>query len=153
MRLYLVQHGDSLPKETDPDRPLSAKGLSDIQRLAAFLGGRMQVSRIWHSGKTRARQTAELLAAALVPGRPVAARAGIDPLDPVDAFASQVRMWDEDALVAGHQPFLGRLVARLLRGVDEPELVLFEPGTAVCLERSADGRWIMCWLLYPGFFA
>jgi len=26
MRLYIVQHGDSVPKDIDPDRPLSDRG-------------------------------------------------------------------------------------------------------------------------------
>ena len=152
MRLYLVQHGDALPAEADPERSLSAQGRSDVERLAAFLKGRAQVARIWHSGKTRARQTAELLAASVGTGAPVEACRGIDPLDPVDAFAAEVQGWQEDALVAGHQPFMGKLVARLVRGAAEPEVVRFDPGTATCLERAADGRWTVQWILRPELF-
>ena len=152
MRLYLVQHGDALPAEADPERSLSAKGRTDVERLAAFLQRRVQVARIWHSGKTRARQTAELLAAAVGTGARVEARPGIDPLDPVDAFAAEVQGWEEDALVAGHQPFMGKLVTRLVRGVTEPEVVRFDPGTAACLERAVDGRWTVQWMLRPELF-
>lgn len=152
MRLFLVQHGDSLPAEADPERSLSAKGRTDVQRLAAFLQGRARPARIWHSGKTRARQTAELLAAAVGAGGCIAARSGIDPLDPVDAFAAEVQGWEDDTLVAGHQPFMGKLLARLVRGAAEPDVVRFEPGTAVCLERAADGRWIVQWMLHPELF-
>lgn len=152
MRLYLVQHGDSLPAEADPERSLSARGRSDVERLAAFLKGRAQVARVWHSGKTRARQTAELLAATIGTHAHIEARRGIDPLEPVDAFAAEVQGWEEDALVAGHQPFMGKLVARLVRGTAEPEVVRFDPGTAICLERAADGRWIVQWMLRPELF-
>ena len=152
MRLILVQHGDSLPAEADPERSLSAKGRADVARLAAFLKGRAQVARIWHSGKPRARQTAELLDAAVGTGARVEARPGIDPLDPVEAVAAEVQGWEEDALVAGHQPFMGKLVARLVRGTAEPEVVRFDPGTAICLERAADGRWIVQWMLRPELF-
>lgn len=54
-RVYIVQHGDALSKEQDPDRPLSATGVADIEALAgvwreAHIGG----ARVMHSGKTRA---------------------------------------------------------------------------------------------------
>lgn len=152
MRLFLVQHGDALPAEADPQRSLSAKGRTDVQRLAAFLKGRARPARIWHSGKTRARQTAELLATAVGADGRVAARSGIDPLDPVEAFVAEVQGWEEDALIAGHQPFMGKLVARLVRGAAEPEVVRFEPGTTVCLERAPEGRWTVQWMLPPELF-
>lgn len=50
MRVYLVQHGDAVPKEVDPDRPLSDTGRQDIERLAKFLNAaKVRVSRIIHS--------------------------------------------------------------------------------------------------------
>ncbi len=152
MRLVLVQHGDALPAEADPERGLSARGRTDVERLVQFLKGRVRVGRVRHSGKTRARQTAELLAAALATNAPVEARAGIDPLDPVETFAAEVQGWDEDALIAGHQPFLGKLAARLVRGAAGPDVVQFEQGAALCLERAADGCWTIRWMLRPELF-
>ena len=73
MKLYLVQHGDALAKDIDADRPLSEKGQSDVKRIASFLAGRMEVSRVMHSGKTRAQQTAELLADSMASELPVEA--------------------------------------------------------------------------------
>jgi phosphohistidine phosphatase len=57
MKLYLVQHGDALPKDIDPDRPLSNVGHAEVGLLAELLAGHMNISRVLHSGKTRARQT------------------------------------------------------------------------------------------------
>ena len=37
MKLYLMQHGDALQKDVDPDRPLSPRGRRDIEKIAAFL--------------------------------------------------------------------------------------------------------------------
>ena len=94
MKLYLVQHGEALPKEVDSDRPLSDQGQQDVERLARFLANRgVRVSQVWHSGKTRARQTAELLAAALAPGVKAEARAGLAPNDPTEAFAEMGWPW------------------------------------------------------------
>ena len=47
MRLYIVQHGDAVAKDVEPERPLSEKGRADIERLAGFLSGTgVRVGRI-----------------------------------------------------------------------------------------------------------
>lgn len=62
MKIYLVQHGDSLDKDIDPERPLSDQGQKDIQLLSNFLSPlKIEVSCVYHSGKLRAQQTAESL--------------------------------------------------------------------------------------------
>jgi Histidine phosphatase superfamily (branch 1) len=87
MRLYLMQHGAALAKDVDPARPLSEQGEQDVRRIAAFLArAGVGVGRIWHSGKRRAEQTAELLAAALPPPR-----AAGRPRPPLLAAAAQRR--------------------------------------------------------------
>ena len=149
MKLYLVQHGDSLPKETDPDRSLSKKGRADVTRLAAFLKGRVRAARVIHSGKTRARQTAELLAAAIAPDQKIDVLSGINPMDPTAPVAEQAQHWNEDTLMVGHLPFMGKLVARLVNGAEEPGIVAYRPGSVACLERSDDGRWTVVWMLRP----
>jgi hypothetical protein len=68
MGLYLVQHGKSLPKEEDPDKGLSSEGTKEVERIAQMAKEHgVRVSSIKHSGKKRARQTAEILAAGLRP--------------------------------------------------------------------------------------
>ena len=133
----------------DPDRPLSPQGRKDVEQLAAFLKGRVRVARILHSGKTRARQTAELLAAAVAESPAIDTISGIDPLDPPEPLASKLHNWNEDALIVGHQPFMGKLVARLIVGAEEPGIVTFEPGTLVCLERGSDAHWAVAAMLRP----
>ena len=57
MKLYLVQHGEACAKEVDAERPLTDQGKRDIDRLAAFLKqAGIQVSRVIHSGKLRAKK-------------------------------------------------------------------------------------------------
>ena len=150
MKLYLVQHGDSLPEEVNPERPLSERGQQDVTRLAEFLGRRgIRVQRVCHSGKTRARQTAEILAATVASGVAVEAMSGINPNDPVEPIAERIKDWDDDTLLAGHMPFMGRLAALLLTGKSESVVVAFQPGSVVCLERTVSGVWAMNWMLRP----
>jgi phosphohistidine phosphatase len=154
MRLYLVQHGEALPKEEDPDRPLSKRGRRDVVRTARFLEeAGIQVARVAHSGKTRARQTAELLAGAVAPGGAAEARSGIGPKDPIEPVAEEVASWSEDTMLVGHLPFMGRLASWLLWQGEHPESVGFRPGSVVCLERGAERGWSLAWMIRPELLA
>jgi phosphohistidine phosphatase len=151
MHLYLVQHGLALPKETDPDRPLSPEGRADIERLGDFVArAGVQVARTLHSGKTRAEQTAAILASGLMPGGKPHAHPGLAPADAVEPVADEIRHWDLDTLLVGHQPFMGRLASLLVTGSAQRELVSFEPGSLVCLERGEAGEWTLAWMIRPG---
>lgn len=153
MKLYLLQHGDSLPEEVNPDRPLSERGREDVKRLAKFLGrSGKRISRIYHSGKTRALESAQLVAAKMAPGLAVEIAAGLKPNDPVEPVAKQINGWTEDTLLAGHMPFLGRLAAYLLTGNSDSVIAGFQPGSMVCLERGEQGRWVLLWMLRPELF-
>lgn len=148
MRLILVQHGEAVPKTVDPDRPLSETGRADAATLADFLAARgLGASRLHHSGKTRAHQTAEILAARFAPAA-VEAVAGLAPDDPVAPWVEHLTSLTADTVLVGHQPFLGRLTAALLNAADQA-LIHFHPGTAVCLERTADRPWTLTWVLPP----
>jgi phosphohistidine phosphatase len=150
MRLYLVQHGEALPEDQDPARPLSDQGRADLERLAGFLtAAGVHVARVLHSGRLRAQQTAEILARAVAPREPPVVQPGLGPEDPLMAFADLVAGWHEDSLVVGHLPFMGRAVCLLLTGDEEHAAVAFRPGTLVCLEREVDGPWGLAWMLPP----
>ena len=60
MKLYLVHHGDAVPPDVDPQRPLSAEGRVGVEQVAGAAAQRaVKPAVVWHSGKLRARQTAE----------------------------------------------------------------------------------------------
>lgn len=148
--LYLVQHGEALPKDVDPERPLSQTGRDDIERLAAFLArSRVAVARVADSGKARAQQTAAILGTA-VGGEP-AALDYIGPNDSPDRLIDELARETNDLMVVGHLPYLGKLVARLISGRDEPNVVSFVPGTLACLERHDSDRWCLIALIKPEY--
>ncbi len=150
MRLYLVQHGDALPKDVDPERPLSDKGQVDVERVASFLkNAGVNVSRVLHSGKRRAEQTAELLATSVASGQAVEAISGIAPLDPTGELAEKTAEWAEDTMAVGHLPYMEKLVSRLLTGRETPSVVAYSPGSVVCLERGEAGGWKLVWMIRP----
>jgi phosphohistidine phosphatase len=65
MKLYLVQHGKAKTKEESPDRPLTDEGKAASEKTACFAAeqARVSVNAVLHSGKTRTRDTAEIMAA------------------------------------------------------------------------------------------
>lgn len=150
MKLCLVQHGDAVSKDVDPDRPLSEKGRRDIARLAAFLQrAGVRTERIVHSGKTRAEQSALSLAEALLGDGEIEATDGIAPNDAVEKFAKKLGRSSGDTMLVGHLPFMARLVAHLLGGSADAVRVAYQPGSAVCLERLDSGDWQLLWMLRP----
>ena len=150
MKLYLAQHGEALSKDEDPERPLSEQGRRDVQAIASLTGeAGVRVARVWHSGKRRAGQTAQILAKVMLPRGKATSIGGINPNDPVEDFIADVDVWQDYTLVVGHLPFMSRLVSLLLVGDQGRELVRYYPGSVVCLERSSEHQWVLLWMLRP----
>ena len=139
MFLFLVHHSEALPPQVDHLRPLSSVGLAQAQRLAAALAAHgARPAAVWHSGKLRARQTAEACWRVLNPLASFAAVRGLRPDDDpavlMDALAAEM----QDVLAAGHMPHLPRLLHRLTGNSD------FPLHGAVALEKT-EGGWEERW--------
>jgi phosphohistidine phosphatase len=150
MLLYLARHGDAKPEDEDPRRPLSEKGAAEVRKTAAFLKPlNIGVGAVWHSGKARAMETAEILATALAVKDGVAKKRGLAPLDPVDPIRRELMCRQEDLMIVGHLPFLANLASALLAGPEGSVLVAFEQSAILCLERSGDESWTVRWMVAP----
>lgn len=150
MRLYLIQHGDAVAKDVDPDRPLSQKGWGDIERLAAYVSKvGLRATRIIHSGKTRASQTAELLTPAFGVHGDAVAQEGLNPKDAPTQIMEELASQPENTVIVGHMPSLGRLAAALLTCDDSDSVVGSLPGTLIGLERTEQGGWCLICMLRP----
>ncbi len=150
MALYLVQHGKSLPKDVDPEKGLSEEGISEVKRIAKVAKGHnVMVFTIKHSGKKRARQSAEIFASALSPRYGVEESKGLNPLDDVVTIADRVDSGDNVMLV-GHLPFMERLTSYLVTGSADNTVFRFQNGGIVCLDKDAGGvSWVIKWTLVP----
>ena len=146
MKLYLIQHGKPVSKDVDPDRPLSDEGRDDVNRLAEFLEKQdIKVEEVLHSGKTRARQTAEKVIHDAEPKE----KKGLSPLDDVKEIADYINERKKDLMIAGHLPHLSKLVSLLATGAESIPVVTFQQGGIVCLSRDKDGNWTIAWMLVP----
>lgn len=150
MKLYLMRHGEYLSEDPREGGALSENGKASIRRIANFLShANLHVANIFHSGKLRAQQTAELVAAGFICPKLTQARTGINPMDEVTQFANEMAGQEEDVLIVGHMPFMGRLIAKLLTGNADKEMVMLQTGSVVCLEKIENGRWLINWMLSP----
>lgn len=150
MRIYLVRHGDSNPLGSDNGRLLSDAGRADIERLAKFLAPQnLQISRIFHSEKARARETAQLLSTALATPYEFEILTELDPTAPIEPVARIIHALESDTMFVGHMPFMGRLISKLIAGTENLDTVLFKTGTIACLEQLEQTHWIVRWVLNP----
>ncbi|HSH41009.1 MAG TPA: phosphohistidine phosphatase SixA [Arenicellales bacterium] len=147
MVLYLCRHGEALAGDVEPKRPLSERGIAEVCNMANMLRDNVSTPVLLHSGKTRARQTAELLHERLAPDADIDAGSGLAPEDPVEPFAAQIAEREANLMVVGHLPFINRLASHLL-GVERPFLV-FQTGSVAALCRDTAGEWTLAWLLSP----
>ena len=136
MKLYLVRHGEALAKDVDPDQSLSEVGRANVERLAGFVGLRgVRAARILHSGKARARQTAEILAEAMADAEALESAIPDDREDPtVQPDGSSGRAEDVAAPETGDGPdptvSTGEVVTGE-RSVDASESAAEEDGTSM----------------------
>jgi len=152
MRVYLVQHGLAKDASEDAERPLSDQGREDVTRCAGFLSlfERPQPSKILHSGKLRAAQTAEMFAEAW--GRiPVEPMLDLAPNDDPSIWSAHLASMNDDVMLVGHLPHLQRLAGLLICGNPGREAVCFRNGGVVCLEKSKIG-WRVLWQVNPTLF-
>ena len=150
MALYLVQHGKSVSKEVDPHKGLSEEGIEEVRTIAgvaAHYG--VKVSRIVHSGKRRASQTAEIFGEALLPDKGIEVIEGINPLDDPAVFGAATAV-DENLMIVGHLPFLERLIAFLVADRTDPPVFRLQNGGIVCLDDyPGTSRIVIRWALMP----
>lgn len=150
MLLFLVHHGEAESPDVDPQRPLTTRGREDIARLADVAAARGTAPAvIWHSGKLRARQTAERYLTRCQPFAQFSAVRGLQPDDPPRIARDLVTGETRDVMLVGHMPHLGRLLRLLLTG-DEQAPVPYPSHAIIALESSDGGEtWEERWRIAP----
>jgi phosphohistidine phosphatase len=146
MPIYFVQHGVAVSEEIDSNRPLSADGRREVEAVAAHLRkAGVAVNKVYHSGRTRAKETAQILAERIGDGN-LYEEPGMNPNDSVVAFAAGLK--EDNVMYVGHLPHLGKLLSYLVAGNENARVVQFVNSGAVCVERDSTGHYIQ-WYLSP----
>jgi phosphohistidine phosphatase len=150
MQLYLVQHGAAKGETEDPQRRLTAEGEKVVERMAVHLSAlKLHLDRIEHSGKERARQTAEIMAAHLHPAEGTHQVSGLAPNDDVAPMRERLQNESRSLMIVSHLPYLSRLLSWLLGVQPERTVVSFRMGGVVHLERGSNADWSVRWILVP----
>lgn len=153
MKIYLARHGEYIAHGIEATGSLSDAGKKEIEQMAHFLRPLgIQVANMYHSGKLRAEQTAAILVTGLTCENAMIIHSQMNPEDDAVSFASDINQWTQDACLVGHLPFLARLVGKLLVNDENKELIIFHPGTVVCLEKIHYTKWCINWVLTRGLF-
>lgn len=150
MNVYLVQHGEAKPAEVDPARGLTAKGIQDATKVARFLSGiRLSVKDIFHSGKTRAKETADIFAAHITVTHGVYVTDNLSPNEDPFIWAERLHGPSEDTMLVGHLPHLAKLASILLCGEPRDPFITFRNGGVVSIARRGQGDWSLEWIIIP----
>lgn len=141
--MFLVHHGEAVDSWVDTRRPLTSGGVSATEALARLAAARgVAPAHVWHSGKLRAKQTAELYwrqCNALASCRAVR---GLQPSDdPETVRGLVVEAEGAPLMLVGHFPHMPAVLALLTGGaVDRPAGQPFPLHGLVVLDSLDDGR-------------
>lgn len=139
MDLILWRHADAEPGEPDLDRRLTAKGVKQAARVAAWLERHLPDScRILVSPARRAQQTAQAL------GRKFKTVQGLAPGAGAASVLTAANWPDsrESVLIVGHQPTLGEVASLLLAG-EEATWSIKKGGVWWLTDRDRDGSAVL----------
>ena len=147
MNLYVVRHAEAMSSDENPDRPLTDRGREQAKQVSALAGRHLSVSGIFHSGKTRARETAEILAAEL--GQGTQENEHLSPTAEPSELDDLLTDLDADAVFVGHLPHTERLVSYLVTGFADEDIVDLGTASMACVTQDAEGEWRVRWLVRP----
>ena len=144
MWLYLVHHGAAVPPSVDLQRPLSSDGQVRVEHLAEKVAQRgVRPTVVWHSGKLRARQTAEAFWRACNPLAEYAAARGLQPTDRPETMADQLTDETRDIMLVGHVPHIERLLCLLIARSAEGTTAF--PVHGIVALQHIGGQWVERW--------
>jgi phosphohistidine phosphatase len=151
MALYLVQHSESKSKDEDPQRPLTDEGLKNANKVASYAKEHIhiKVSAIFHSGKLRAEQTSEVFAMYLEPEKGFKEIDGLEPMANPNIWAERLAKINDNIMLVGHLPHLGKLAGILLNSDENMNPIIFRNAGIVKLSRDENNNRLIDWIIVP----
>jgi phosphohistidine phosphatase len=151
MLLYLVRHGQANLADKDPKKCLSKKGREEVLKTALFLVEHVKnkISRIVHSGKCRAKETAEIIGERLNPSKGIEETDHLNPLDEPTIWQERIETEKEDLMLVGHLPYLSKLTSLLLYKNENIQQIEFQAASVLCLKREENKSWCVLWMVSP----
>lgn len=151
MKLYLVRHGDALPKGQDPNRGLSDVGIAEVTSVAKFLSSAdiSSNAKVFHSSKKRAKQTASIISDVLKI-HSIEEKDFLNPHDNPQIMFEEIIDTKEDTMLVGHLPYMEELLSLLVTGKTNISVGIFSTASIFCLEKSnTTDIWSIKWAVSP----
>ncbi len=150
MKLYLQRHGEAKSAQQDPQRGLTPHGQQQIKNVAAAMKKTgADPKLVYHSGKRRAEETAQISCGILAPSLTIRQLDGMKPNDPPEALLPMLESMQQDTLLVSHLPFLPTLTGLLVTNLGQHAYLEFGTGTVVCLQSDDNQQWMISWILSP----
>ncbi len=144
--LYFVQHGIAHPKDVDSTRPLTDGGAREVRKVATRLKTNgIGINKIFHSGKLRAAQTAEIFSE-IMEVADISELSGLNPKDDPDSLISQFS--DDTAMYVGHLPNIQKVISSLTSDDPDRVVIKFQNAAVACLD-ILEGKGYIKWYLTP----
>jgi phosphohistidine phosphatase len=159
MKIYLVQHGKAYGKSEDPERSLTEEGKKEIVKVVTFITEKkpldinIKLTKIFQSGKTRAKETAELIAQFIHPAEGIHESKDLEPMANPSKWLDRLRQMNQDTMLVGHLPHLSKLASLLLTRTEtktESEIIKFSNAGIICL--SKEEEYSIEWIVTPDIF-
>ena len=160
MNLYLLRHGLAAELTTagltkDSERPLTPKGRRKLRKIAAGMKAlELKFDVILCSPYVRARETAEIVAAAMRARKKIEFTAALTPGGSHSELIKQINHSPDfqEVLLVGHEPHLSEFISLLVSGKSGLSVVMKKGGLCkLTIESLSCGRCAALeWLLTPG---
>ena len=138
-------------KDEDKERPLTDAGWAETKKIAFLLyaNKNFRINEIFHSGKTRAKQTAEMIGQHLEIPDKVKIGNDLNPMDDPVIWQEIILKLKHDIMIVGHLPHLEKLTNKLLKTEKDKTIIKFQNSCVLCLESDEQGNWIVKWFIVP----
>jgi len=145
-----MRHGEAEGIYEGEEPSLTLSGESEVNQIGeALFSKEIQLDHIYHSGKLRARQTAEIVKSKLGVDIAISEKEGLKPNDSVSAFAGNLMDENGNIMVVGHLPFMADLTAHLLEKTKSEMMFRFNTASVACLEDALPLGWNLLWFINP----
>ena len=150
MLLYLFRHGKAARQDPNGPRALTSEGQEEAAKVAKYFKKKgLKIQTLWHSPKTRAKQTAEIFLETVGKnGTKVTEKKDLKPEGDAGEIFDEINSEKTDSLMlVTHLPFVAELAGLL--AYDSPEAqIAFPTGGVAAFERKGN-NWKWLWSLDP----
>ncbi len=151
VKIYLIQHAEAKNKMKDPNRPLTEKGIFNLQKISkyAFESLSIKIDKIYHSEKRRSIETAQILSEFLNPLGGITYMEGLNPNDSIDIILNKLEILKENVMIVGHLPHIEKLSSFLLCGDKNRKIINFKNSCIACFDINKDRSSTIDYIIFP----